>query len=187
MLFDYQKQQELEEARKKESRQKARETPKKYSTGKNKGEAKRIIGDAKNLAKNMTLGGLFSLLFQISLSSDWMYFLAFLAAFVKDCVDLLSLGPLFFVGTITGFLASIFIGLMMFLGSVINQTGSKYSKIIRGYMILAGATIVEAFMPGLNFLPIETFSALFIWALLLSDRKQAGKNQGYSKKMAEAH
>jgi hypothetical protein len=187
MLYDYQKQQELAEARRRDKEKKARETIKKYNTGKNRGQATQAIQEAKNLAKNATPLGFFSLLFKISITTDWMYGAALFFAILKDISDFAFIGSFPLFGSIITILTSIFIGLMMLLGSLINKQGKKQYKAIRAYLILGGGTIAEAFLFGVNFIPIETLTVLAVWMMLLSARKQAEEKEKRSGRLAEAY
>ncbi|OGI29628.1 MAG: hypothetical protein A2288_02010 [Candidatus Moranbacteria bacterium RIFOXYA12_FULL_44_15] len=175
----YQKQQELEDARRRDEEKKTGETLKKYNTGKNKGQAKNIINEAKNaknLIKSATPGGFLSLLFQISIFSDWMFGLAIFAAVLKDLVDFTGLGSFPGIGTVITFCISIFIGFMMLLGSFTSGTGRVQHKVIRSWLILIAGTTAELLF-GLNFLPIETLTALFVYMLVLAERKGGKETQ----------
>jgi len=172
MIDELQKQNELRATRDRDRREKARTTLKKNNTGKNKGQAKNTINDAKNLAKNATPWGILSLLGEFKLFSDWMYGLALFAAVFKDILDLIeATGVLYIVVIVATFCVSIFIAMMMILGSVSSGHGRKQHKIIRSWLILLGGTTAEIIF-GVNFLRIETLTVLIIYALLLSDRKQ---------------
>lgn len=177
MLYDQRKQQELQKARARDQRKKARETLKKNSVGKNKGLTKKTIRDAKNLAKDFsTHWGIFSLATKISLA-DWMYFAALLAAIFKDIVDLIeAAGVTYIVVFVVTLCISAFIAMMMFLGSFSSGKSRTQYKIIRGWLILLGGTGAEMIF-GLNFMPIETFTVILIWGMVLSERKQAEKEK----------
>jgi hypothetical protein len=174
MLFDHQKQQELQEVRNRDRREKAQSNLKKYSTGKNKGMAKDTIKDAKNLAGAVTPWGALALMTQISIS-DWMYFLALLAAVFKDILDLIEFaGITYIIVIVLTICISIFIGMMMLLGSFSHGQGRAQQKIIRSWLTLLAGTTVEMLF-GINILPIETMTVLIIWGFVLSARKQAKK------------
>lgn len=173
MLFDYEKQKALQEARRKEARNILRE----YSTGKNKGVAQKTIDDAKNLAKSMTPWGAFGLLAKANLISDWMYGLALMAALFKDLFDLVEVtGLLYIIVVILTFLASIFIAMMMLLGNFTEGHRGREQKIIRSWLVLLSGTTAELLF-GVNFLPIETLTVLIIYGFVLSERKQAAKER----------
>jgi|GEM_PF-1802060 len=185
MPYDYQKHQELKEARKKDnqkkSQEKAQRTLKKYSTGKKKQKAKKnMVKNIGSLAKNASSPlGFFSLIAQASLLSDWMYGLALIAAILKDLLDLLEVtGILYLIIIVATFLCSIFIAMMIILGSYSNGNGLRggrmQQKMIRSWIVLLGGTAIEMTF-GINFLPIETLTVLIIYALALSARVNAKK------------
>jgi|WetSurMetagenome_2_1015567.scaffolds.fasta_scaffold55702_2 hypothetical protein len=177
MPDDYQKQRALEEARRKDERNKSKENLKKYSTGKNQGLAKNVKKDAQNLVKSATPWGALGFLMQASPVSDWMYGLALIAAIFKDILDIVEFTGIFYIIVIiTTFLVSIFIAMMMLLGSFSNGYGKRNQKIIRSWLILLSGTAAEMLF-GINILPIETLTVLIIYALALSARKQAKKNE----------
>lgn len=177
MIDSYQKQQELKEARESDKRKKAKKALKNYSTGGNKGRAQKTIGEAKNLIKNATPWGMFSLFFQMKPFSDWMYGLALLAAILKDLLDFSeATGILYGLVIVLTFLTSIFIAMMMLLGSFENGAGRTQQKMIRSWLVLLGGTTVEMLF-GINFLPIETLTVVIIYIMMLSARKQAKEDQ----------
>jgi hypothetical protein len=172
MIDEPNRQKELNEARERDRRQKAQETLKKYSTGKNQGRTQEAIKTAKELATMGTPWGLWGLISQISFS-DWMYVLALFAAILKDLLDFAEAsGFLYILVFITTFLTSIFIALMMLLGSFSNGSGRAQQKIIRSWLILLGGTTIELLF-GINFLPIETLTVLIIYGFALLARKEA--------------
>jgi len=167
----YQKQQELQAARTADQRKKARKNLKKYSTGKRKGMAKDTIDSAKNLVKDVaTPWGALSLMTKISIG-DWMYFLALLAAVFKDILDLIEFaGITYIIIIIITFCISIFIGMMMLLGSMSHGQGRAQQKILRSWLTLLTGTTAELIF-GVNILPIETITVIIIWGFVLSARK----------------
>lgn len=195
MLFNYQKQQELKEKQiqaEKEKRRKARETIKKYNTEKNKGQAKNTVKFAGDAAKMLATGGFFSLLFEMRIS-DWMYWAALTAAIFKDTIDLITAliagvpvigAPLAILGTIITICVSIFIAMMMLLGSFSTGYGRIQQKIIRSYLVLLFGTAAEMLI-GVGFLPIETITVIIIYAMALLARKQAKKAKEEENKAFE--
>ncbi|HPN96374.1 MAG TPA: hypothetical protein PLK35_01270 [Candidatus Moranbacteria bacterium] len=182
MEEDYQKQEQLEAARRADQRRRGREIIKKNNTGKHKGNASKTIKEAEELIKSTTPWGILGLIRQVRLS-DWMYILALMAAILKDILDPLSLtGVLYVVLIIITFCVSIFIGLMMLLGSISSGYGRFQQKIIKSYLILFGATVVEL-LPGVSLIPIETVSVLIIWGMLLASRKQNERMREYQKQL----
>jgi hypothetical protein len=88
---------------------------------------------------------------------------ALIVALLKDTLDLILITSLPGIGTVLTFCFSILIFfLLMMAGS-----GTSYS-LARKDMILAMGTIAEAVFFGLNLLPIETMTVLFIYH---SDKK----------------
>lgn len=184
MLYDLQKAKELQEARKKNEQVKAKKNLNKYSTGKNKGLSKDTIGKAKNLVKNATPLGFFSLMFKIRPLADWMYGLALMAAILKDLLDISqATGILYILVLVTTLCCSIFIAMMMILGSFTHSgTGRVQRKIIRSWLVLLSGTTAELLF-GVNFLPIETLTVFIIYGLMLMERKQA-QNEEKEKERA---
>ncbi len=180
MQEEQQKKEYLIKARRKEEQQKnqtkARKTLKKYNTGKNKGQVKKMAEDVKDLAKNASPVGFISLLMQANLASDWMYGLALMAAVFKDLLDLFEVTGFWYATVILmTLLTSIFIALMMILGNAVNKSGGRKSqKMIKSWLILLFGTTVEMIF-GIDFLPIETLTVLIIYALLLSHRRSIKK------------
>jgi hypothetical protein len=183
---DYQRQQNLRAARDADERQKARQTLKKYSTGNKAGQAQQAIKTAKDLAKNATPWGVFSLLSGASIFSDWMYGAALFAAIIKDILDLLDLTG---IGYIVVFIATIccsgFIAMMMLLGSMTNGSGRAQQKIIRSWLVLLGGTTIELIF-GIDILPIETITVLIVYFMLLAARKAAQEQQKRENQLEEA-
>lgn len=174
----------LEIARDQKNREKARNTIKKYNTGRHKGKAKNIIQNTKNIAKQArSPWSLFSLFFQMSFM-DWMYWLAILAAAFKDIIDFFLIGSMPGIGTVITFCISIFIAMMMLLGSFTNGVGRMHQKIIRSYLILIMGTGAEMLF-GLNFFPIETVVACFVYILMLADRKAQEEVKKEEKRQAQ--
>lgn len=146
--------------------------------------AKETIKDAKNLVESMTPWGALALAFQINLG-DWMYFLALIAAVLKDILDLIEFaGITYIVVIVVTFCISIFIGMMMILGSVMNGQGRVQQKIIRSWLTLLAGTTVEMLF-GINILPIETMTVLIIWGFALSARRTASKSKKREEKEKE--
>jgi hypothetical protein len=113
-------------------------------------------------------------MFQINPLADWMYGLAFMAAILKDLLDISqATGILYILVLVTTLCCSIFIAMMMILGSFTHSgTGRVQRKIIRSWLVLLSGTTAELLF-GVNFLPIETLTVLIIYVLMLMERKQA--------------
>ena len=90
MDTDFQRQQQLRDARIRDQREKARKNIKKQSTGRNKGAAKNTLNEAKaamDLAKSITPWGIFRLMLQFNPMIDWTFGVAFFAALLKDILN----------------------------------------------------------------------------------------------------
>jgi high-affinity Fe2+/Pb2+ permease len=177
MTNEFQNQQALRDARINSQRQKARATLQRHSTGKNKGQAQEAIKTAKALAKSTTPWGFFSLLREGNPFMDWMYGIAIFFAILKDILDFLNLTG---IGYIIVFVAticcSIIIAMAMLLGSFANGAGRAQQKMIRSWLTLLIGTTVEL-IPGVDFIPLETFTVLVVYFMLLADRKVAREEQ----------
>lgn len=183
------RQRELKNAQK---RKEARQTLKKYSTGKNRSQAKSIMrrgtknraNEAISMLKALTPWSIFSSILQFQPMTDWTYGIAFFAAILKDILDPFELTGFFyaFVFVIT-ILASITIGLMMLLASLMEGKSNRVErKIIRAFLTLTLATTIEI-IPGVNILPIETVTVLVLYAFALQDRK---KEEAWEKLLKKA-
>jgi hypothetical protein len=163
------KYQALKEVWQNDHQGKNQETLKKYNPGENRGVMNKDIQSVKSLIKNVTPQGVFSLMRGVNIFSDWMYGLALLAAIFKDALDIINAtGIGYFIVVLATFLVSIFIAMMMLLGSF---SGRTQQKMIRSWLVLLGGTMTELFM-GVNFLPIETITVLVVYFLMLSERKR---------------
>lgn len=172
----------------------AGKTLKKYNIRENKGLAEKTIkksmdpkildevrrrispmNSAKDLAKKATPWGMISLMRGGNLLSDWMYGLAMMAAMLKDMLDIAgATGILYIMVVVATFLCSIFIAMMMLLGSFSNGAGRAQQKMIRSWLVLLGGTTVEMLF-GINFLPIETLTVLIVYVMMLSSRAESKK------------
>ena len=183
MAFDPQKKEAILKARAEEKKQKARETIKQNNIGRNKGQAAAAIRDAKDLAKNITPWGLFSLLGQFNIFLDWMYAAALLAAILKDVLDFAEVtGVGYALVIVVTFMCSIFIAMMMLLGDSMGGTKERGNqKSIRSWLTLLSGTTVELIF-GLDLLPIETMTVVIIYLFVLVARKQAAEGKRLAQK-----
>lgn len=146
-------------------------------------QAKKMASTAKNIAKAATPLGIFSLMKQIDWFKDWLYLIAVMFAIAKDLVDLVGIGSLPAIGTIISICCSIIIFMLMLLAGSSGKLSSVKNlirKSVSKYLVLLGGTLAEAFLFGLNFLPIQTATVIIIYVMVLAERKQeaeAGKNQ----------
>ena len=98
----------------------------------------------------------------------------FMAALFKDLLDLIGIGSLPVIGTIITFLMS----LLIFFLLLLTRTNKKLVDsrfLLRMVVVLICGTLIEAFVFGLNFLPIETITIGIIYLMdkSLSDEQIA--------------
>lgn len=109
-----------------------------------------------------------SLLRQVRWMSDAPYAFAIGASALKDILDLVGIGSLPAIGTALSICVSIFIFMMMLLAGA-----SSKSRMTKGFvqraLVLGGGTTVEAFMFGLNFVPVQTLTALGVYLITLKE------------------
>lgn len=106
-----------------------------------------------------------------SISKDWPYFFAVGAAFLKDLIDFTFIGALPGLGAIITFIFSIIISLTLVL---VGMNGEKdtFQRVLKKLMILLFGTLAEAFMFGLNFLPLETITVISIYLADVFERRK---------------
>ena len=177
MFYDERKKQSLENARLEDRR-------KKISEERQKKERKKAIKNLKKYStgKQMQLErkkGEKSLMAQVSFF-DFVYFLALIAAILKDILDLSEATGLgYILVVISTFLVSIFIGFMLLLASFLERKHEMIVRIIRKKIVRICLVYISGFaielIPGLDILPIETLMVLIIYALVLTARKKAKK------------
>jgi len=88
-------------------------------------------------------------------------------AVLKDILDYVGLGSLPLIGTAVTIMATIFIAAAMYLAGAKGQRKNK--QFFKKAMAYIGGTGAE-FIFGLDFLPIETFMALYLYYILLKER-----------------
>jgi flagellar biosynthesis component FlhA len=105
---------------------------------------------------------------------------------LKDILDPFELtGILYALVFVATLIASTIIFFMMVLTGIFEGKSNRIErKIIRSYLILTLATVVEI-IPGVNLIPIESFSVLIIYTLALQERKQNKIAQEETKKLEE--
>lgn len=189
MSDDFQKQQRLANARMRDARkkEKARKTLKKYNTGRrHRGRAKSALHNAGDLIKSMTPWNFLGLMLQFNPMVDWMYGIALFAAILKDILDPFELSGVFYAFTfVATLIASITIFFMMILTGIYEGKSNRIERrIIRSFLILTLATAVEI-IPGVNLIPIETFTVIVIYTLALHERKINKKIRKEEKKAEE--
>jgi hypothetical protein len=109
---------------------------------------------------------------------DVFFVVAIMAAMLKDISDYVAIGSLPLIGTALTLMASITIIVgMLVSGSYKSRKKNKALKgSIKKWMILGGGTLMEIVF-GINFLPMETITALLTFGLTLMERariKQEG-------------
>lgn len=180
--------QQLMDARRKESREKAVRTIRKYNKER-KGRAVKTLRRAKDIKKRLKPWNLLGLHAYVSFITDWTYAIALMFAVLKDILDpiLISLsgfltwtivlaffgGLLYAIVLVATIMASVIIWFMMLLTSIAEKKNNfVQKKIIRAYLVLVLATAVEI-IPVLNIIPLETFAVIIIYIMALQDRKAA--------------
>ncbi|EKE25140.1 MAG: hypothetical protein ACD_5C00274G0001 [uncultured bacterium] len=139
-------------------------------------KAKDLVQDAVNMA---TPTGIVSLLKHIDFLGDIPYVAAMGAAILKDGSDLVLIGSLPGIGTVISICASIFIFMMMLLVGAGEKRKMAMGILKKGMIIFAG-TLLE-FIPGLNFVPIETLTIFVVYCMTLSERKHSQNDLKVSK------
>jgi hypothetical protein len=102
-------------------------------------------------------------------------------ALLKDILDFVGVGSLPAIGTVITLIVSFFIAASMYIVGA-NKKMRKRSRaqvssskfVMKRLATLFGCTIAE-FIFGLDFLPIETFMVLFLYRLVLLERKEASE------------
>jgi hypothetical protein len=143
------------------------------------GSVSGAMNKVRDIASLATPMGAFSVLKQIKFLADLPYAAALGAAILKDLLDLVFIGSLPGVGTVITILCSIFIFMMMLLVGSGNKKKAVSGMFKKGGLILGG-TLVE-FLPGLDFLPIETLTVAGIYYLTLVERMHNSKVNKYEQ------
>ena len=137
-------------------------------------EAKQMADTAKTMAKAATPMGAMSLVKQVDLAKDLAYIPAFFAAVLKDLLDPIGIGSLPAIGTVVTICISIFIGFMMLLAGA-HGKGKFVKGMMKRFLVLVGGTGTEMLF-GINIVPIETFTVVIIYIMVLAERKQESGN-----------
>ncbi|EKD58867.1 MAG: hypothetical protein ACD_56C00037G0012 [uncultured bacterium] len=141
----------------------------KARAGSGNSEAKKTENLATDAAKMATPMGAMSLLKQINPIGDMPFVAAIGASMLKDLSDLVFIGSLPGVGTVITIMCSIFIFMMMLLVGGGGKKKVANGLVKKGGIILAGT--LAGFMPGINFIPEATATALVVYFTTLSERK----------------
>jgi hypothetical protein len=129
---------------------------------------------AKNLAKTATPMGALKLMSQVQVT-DVLFVIPVSAAVLKDVSDVVIIGSLPGLGTVVSICCSITIGLF-----TITLGGGGAKKKAKGFingptkivLTLIGGTLVEM-LPGVNFVPTETVTAVVVYMMVLSQRRDS--------------
>lgn len=133
-------------------------------------QAKKTAKEALNVASVMA---------QFNPLMDWLFAIAFIAALLKDILDIVNTvliaaggigAVLIFIFTL---MASAVIGFIMILTGSSGKTKMAKTiakRITKRIAILAGATLVEL-IPGVDLLPIESLVVVVIFWMTLDERK----------------
>jgi len=133
------------------------------------GQAAKMAGEAKKAA-NAAKSGL-ALLRHIDMFKDWLFLLAFFAALLKDISDFALIGSFPGWGTVISLCCSILIFFLILLAGA-GEKRSSTKAMVKKIMTMMGGTLAE-FLPGINFLPIETIIVIYIYIIVLAERKTA--------------
>lgn len=136
-------------------------------------DAKKLGGEAKTLAKSIAPWEFFSLIGKMHFLTDIPYFLAIMAALLKDGLDLVGVGSLPGIGTAITTCDSFFTMAMMFLGNVMHKEHDRtifQSILLKQVGVLIFTTIIE-FIFGIDLAPFQTVGVVFIYAFALAARK----------------
>jgi hypothetical protein len=148
------------------------------------GTLKKSVSQIKKGAKT-TIGAV-SLMAQINPFLDWLFAIAFMAALLKDILDIVNTAliaaggigaVLIFIFTL---MASAVIIITIFLTGSYSKTKEartkagkakiKISPLLRKLLLLAGMTLVEI-IPIIDLMPLEAISVYFIFKMTLEERK----------------
>jgi len=131
-------------------------------------DLKNKADQAKNLAKSASPMGALKLASQIQVS-DVLFVIPVSAAVLKDVSDVILIGSLPGLGTVVSICCSITIGLFTIVlgGGGAKKSAKGSTKII---LFLIGGTLVEM-VPGVDFVPVETVTAVLVYILVLQQRR----------------
>lgn len=132
--------------------------------------AKQMANAAKDLSAAATPMGAVSLMKQIDPLKDIPYFLAIGAAMLKDLITLVTFETVL-LPLIAGGLCTIFIFMMMYLVDSGGKRKLASSLLKKGGVLLFGG-IVGGVIPF-----VETITVFVVYAMTLSERKNASKSQ----------
>jgi len=131
------------------------------------GKAAAMAVEAKKAADTAKSG--IALLRHIDMFKDWLFLLAFFAALLKDISDFALIGSFPGWGTVISICCSIFIFFVLLLAGAGGKRNAIKGMVKKILAMLFG-TLVEL-LPGLNFMPVETIVVVYIYFIVLGERK----------------
>jgi hypothetical protein len=172
MPDEQERKQNLADARQ-EDRQKAEnKKPEKKSTPA-KSPQKKLLNNLKKASATAK-----AMLFSIEMR-DIFFIGAIMMAVLKDISDFPGMGSIPVIGTVLTLMASItIIAGMLVSGSYKSgrKNKSNVKRAIKRWGTLAGGTLTELLF-GVNFLPVETLTALITFGLMLLERAELKKEE----------
>lgn len=130
------------------------------------------MNTARNLSKAATPMGAFAALKNVNLLKDMPFVCAFGFALLKDLLDFLF-NPTVVLGIVFSILCSIFIFMMLMLAGSSGKRKAA-SGFIKKTMVIIGGGIFDS-LPGVGFLPAETFTVFVLYVMALSERGNENK------------
>ena len=103
--------------------------------------------------------------------TDWLYIVALFLALFKDLLHLSVLGSLPAIGTVVTFIISISIGFILLATGALSKSHQLYKNFMFRIFLLGVGTLVEAFLFGLNLIPIQTITLILIYINVIFERK----------------
>ena len=138
-----------------------------YQNSETKDPKKNSNKSTENIAKKARNAfGVFSLVSFIKVI-DIFFIIAIMVALLKDLLDLTVILSLPVIGTAITLMSSIVIGAAMLVCG-------KRVKVTKKWGIFAFGNIFELLF-GLNFIPLETVTAVVVYIFILQERKEAYK------------
>ncbi|MFA6973951.1 MAG: hypothetical protein WC238_04430 [Parcubacteria group bacterium] len=125
-----------------------------------------------HLNKARDVGQKLALFSYVNPFMDWLFGIAIILAILKDILDFVGVGSLPGIGTVITLIVSLSIAFVMLLTGSASKI--KISKTGRKFMVLIGGTIVEMIF-GIDFAPIETTMAVYIFYSTLKSRQEAAQ------------
>ncbi len=163
--------------------------------GENKKEEKNKNKPAKKSSRKKLLNNLkkasdiaMAMIFSIEIR-DIFFMLAIFMAALKDISDIPEIGSLPGVGTVLTIMASITIAVGMLVSGNYRsgkKNKSNVKRAIKKWGILGGGTMMEMLF-GINFLPVETLTALITFGMMLIERAELKKEENNNEDEDESN